>query len=275
MRTRSSYASLTVRMTRITSCTSGRSTFQSRSWPDPSIEPVRPRPPAGCRGARVLDGVRDGVDPEAVDAAIEPEAHHLADRGRDLGIAPVEVRLLGVERVEVVLAARRVELPGRAPNAARQLFGARRRPLDRPTCTSRVAETCASARLREPRMLDRGVARDQVEQQPQPARVAGGHERVEVGERPVLGRDIGEIGDVVAEVGERRWVDGGEPDASTPSEMSRRWSRRAIIPPGRRSRRRWRRRTCADRPGRSPRRATRGLGDVPSGRCSPWPLPRR
>ena len=37
-------------------------------------------------------------------------------------------------------------------------------------------------------------------------------ERVEVGERAELGGDVGVVGDVVAEVGERAGVDGAEPD---------------------------------------------------------------
>ena len=61
-------------------------------------------------------------------------------------------------------------------------------------------------------MLDRGVARHEVHEQAESAVVAGADERVEVGERPERGGDIGVVGDVVAEVGERARVDRAEPD---------------------------------------------------------------
>jgi hypothetical protein len=41
--------------------------------------------------------------------------------------------------------------------------------------------------------------------------VGGGEQRIEVPERPVGPIDVGEVGDVVAEVGERRRVDRREP----------------------------------------------------------------
>ena len=75
----------------------------------------RPRVPGIAPGRRsgglsrkqlVLDGREDRVDPKAVDAAPEPEAHDIGRCLDHLGIAPVQVRLLGIERVEV-------ELPGR------------------------------------------------------------------------------------------------------------------------------------------------------------------
>ena len=61
-------------------------------------------------------------------------------------------------------------------------------------------------------MLDRGVARHEVEEEAQPARVAGLDERVEVVERPVLGRDVGVVADVVPEVVERGGIHRREPD---------------------------------------------------------------
>ena len=65
--------------------------------------------------------------------------------------------------------------------------------------------------LAKPRVLDRGVAGDEVHEQPQPALVGGRHERVEVGERAVGRVDVRVVGDVVAQVGQRRGVDRRQP----------------------------------------------------------------
>ena len=63
---------------------------------------------------RVLADAVDHVDPEAVDAAVEPEAHHVVHRRLDLGVGPVQVGLLGEEEVQVVLPGGLVEGPRRA-----------------------------------------------------------------------------------------------------------------------------------------------------------------
>ncbi len=66
---------------------------------------------------RVLRDLVDRVEPQAVDAAVHPEADHVVHRGLDLGVVPVEVGLLGHERVQVPLARGRVERPRRADGA--------------------------------------------------------------------------------------------------------------------------------------------------------------
>ena len=58
-----------------------------------------------------LDEERDGVDPEAGDAELEPEAHDLGDLVADRRVGDVEVGLVLVEAVEVVLAGLLVPLP--------------------------------------------------------------------------------------------------------------------------------------------------------------------
>src|SRR5680860_1662301 len=65
--------------------------------------------------------------------------------------------------------------------------------------------------LGEPRVLDRRVARHQVHQQLESTRVRGGHQPVEVLQRPVGGVHALVVGHVVAEIGQRRWVDGRHP----------------------------------------------------------------
>ena len=53
------------------------------------------------------------VDPEAVHAAVQPEAEDVFEQVADLGVAPVEVGLGGVEEMEVPLAVVHPR-PGRA-----------------------------------------------------------------------------------------------------------------------------------------------------------------
>jgi len=65
-----------------------------------------------------LDHLRDHIHAKSIDAAVEPEANHVVHRLDDLGIAEVEVGLLAQERMQIPLAARRVELPRRAAEGA-------------------------------------------------------------------------------------------------------------------------------------------------------------
>ena len=60
-----------------------------------------------------LEEVRHGVEPEAVDAEVEPEAQDLEHRLLHLRVVEVEVRLVVEEAVPVVLAADLVERPVR------------------------------------------------------------------------------------------------------------------------------------------------------------------
>ena len=46
----------------------------------------------------------DDVHAEAIDAAVEPPAHDVVDGLSDVGVLPVQIRLLAVEQMEVVLA---------------------------------------------------------------------------------------------------------------------------------------------------------------------------
>ena len=151
---------------------------------------------------RVLDHHVHRIHAEAVHASVEPEADDVLHRGHDLRVAPVEVRLLRVERVQVPAAALLVAAPGRASEHG---FPVVRRAVDgRPDVPVRV--------LAEPRVLDRGVRGDEVEQQLQAAVVSLSDELVEVVHRPEDGIDRGVVRDVVAEVGERRGVDRREPE---------------------------------------------------------------
>ena len=54
---------------------------------------------------------RDCVEPEASHSLVQPEPQHTEDRLLNLWIAPVQVRLLGVELMVVKLLRCRVVLP--------------------------------------------------------------------------------------------------------------------------------------------------------------------
>ena len=148
---------------------------------------------------RVLQHLAQRVDAEAVDAAVEPEAQDAEHRLAQLGVAPVEVGLLAQVGVVVEAAALGVERPPRPAEHAEPVV----RRLVGPAVVLRV--------LAEPRVLVRRVVRDEVEQQPQPALVRGGDQRVGVGERAEHRLDVGVVGDVVAEVLHRRAVDRRQP----------------------------------------------------------------
>ena len=64
-------------------------------------------------GALPLEQVRHGVQPEAVDAEIEPEPQHVEHRLLHGRVVVVEVGLVGEEPVPVELPAHRVERPVR------------------------------------------------------------------------------------------------------------------------------------------------------------------
>ena len=90
-----------------------------RSGPPPIDRPVGQR--------RVLGQHVDDVHAEAVDAAVEPPAHHRVHGLADRRLLPVQVGLLAREEVQVVLAARLVELPRRPGEERRASSSARPR----------------------------------------------------------------------------------------------------------------------------------------------------
>jgi hypothetical protein len=155
-----------------------------------------------------------GVDAEAVDAAVQPEAQDVVHRRLDLGVVPVEVRLLGQERVQVPLARRLVQ----GPRGARRLE-LRHPVVGRPAVRRAVAPdvpvalgiVAARARRGEPRVPVRGVVGHPVEDHPDPAGVAAFDEAVEVGQRAERRIDVAVVRDVVAEVRHGGGVDRRQP----------------------------------------------------------------
>jgi hypothetical protein len=154
--------------------------------------------------------VRD-VDPEAVDAAPQPEAQDVVHRRLDLWLVPVEVGLLGQERVQVPLARDLVARPRGPLIAEVRDPPVRRLVAAAPDVPRPPRVVAARARLLKPRMAVGGVVGDVVQQDAQAEVVRRGDERVGVLERAEQRVYAGVVGDVVAEVGHRRAVDRRQP----------------------------------------------------------------
>ncbi len=164
--------------------------------------------------ALALHEIRDGVEPQTVDALVEPEAHHLGDGALDVRVVEVEVRLVAEEAVPVVGPGKGIERPvGR--------FGvgeddARARVLRRvvaPHVVVALARARRSAPRRlEPRMLVRGMVDDQLGDDAQAAAVRLVDELFEVLARAVGGVDLAVVGDVVPVVLAWRGVERQQPD---------------------------------------------------------------
>ncbi len=162
---------------------------------------------------RVLHHHRRHIDPKAVHATVKPEARHVEHRVSDLGVPPVQVRLLGKEGVEVVLRARLVPGPGRAGEHADPVVRqAAIRLWVTPHVPVGLRVVARRSRFGEPRVSIAGVIRDVVDEDSNVPLVRGGHQSIEVGERAEDGIHVRVIGHVVAEVGHRRGIEGRDPD---------------------------------------------------------------
>ena len=138
-------------------------------------------------GAFALDEVGNRIEPKAVDAHVEPEAHDAEDRLAHLRIVEVEVGLMAEEAVPVVrlgdLVPGPVRLLGVGEDDARAAVLVRVVAPDVVVALARALGR--AARRLEPRMLVRRVVDDQLGDDPQPAAVRLAHEMLEVVARPV------------------------------------------------------------------------------------------
>ena len=165
-------------------------------------------------GALLGVEVRHRVQPEAVDAQVQPEAQGGDDLLLDRRVLVVEVRLVGEEAVPVVLLAHRVEGPvGRLgvdeddPRVLVLLV------VVGPDVVVAVRSVRVAAGLLEPRVLVAGVVHDEVDDDAHAALVRGVDELDEVGEVAELGQDGGVVGDVVAAVAQRGVEERRQPEA--------------------------------------------------------------
>ena len=164
--------------------------------------------------ALALVQVRHRVQPEAVDAEVQPEPQHLQHRVLHQRVLVVEVGLVGEEPVPVVLAADLVVGPVGPlgvdeddPGVGVLVVG-----VGPDVEVAERAVRVAAGGL-EPRVLVAGVVHDQVGDDPDAALVRLLDQLDEVADGAELGQDRGEVGDVVAAVLQRRGVDRQQPDA--------------------------------------------------------------
>ena len=144
---------------------------------------------------------------------LEPEAGDAEQRLDDLGIVQVEVRLLLQEVVQVILAATRLPLPGDAAEDREPVVGrAAVAPGVGPDVPVGLRVVPRLAALQEPAMLVAGVARHEVDQDPQAQAVGLLEHPVEVVERAEDRVDVAVVGDVVAIVLHRALEEGRDPD---------------------------------------------------------------
>src|SRR6185437_9984750 len=156
----------------------------------------------------VLDQVPDHIDPKTVDALAEPEPHDLVDRLAHRGVAPVQVGLLGEEGMIIILSGRGIMLPGAAAEFRQPVVW---RPAvrtgiapDVPVALVIVARTAACS---EPGMLVGGMVRYEVKDDLETAAMCDAHQRVEVLHGAEERIDAVIVGNVVPEIGHRRWKD--------------------------------------------------------------------
>ena len=161
-----------------------------------------------------LEQVGHGVEAEAVEADVQPEADHVQHLRSHVGVVVVEVGLVGEEAVPVVLLALGVPGPVRllrideddADLGIALVFVAPDVPVG-------LGVAAVLARLLEPGMLVAGVVHHQVGHDADAPAVGLLHQLDGVGQVAVLGEDGEEVGDVIAPVPQRRLVEGQQPDA--------------------------------------------------------------
>ena len=158
--------------------------------------------------------VRDGVEPEAVEPEVEPEAEHVEHVPLHVRVVVVQIGLVREEAVPEVLAAHRVPRPVRRLGVEEDdaRFTPARVVVAPNVEVAVLARRVGAARL-EPRVVGARVVHDQVGDHADAALVRLVDEVAEVVDGPVVGIDLVEVGDVVAAVAERRRIERQQPDA--------------------------------------------------------------
>ena len=162
-----------------------------------AVERPRVRPGVGVRRLVaelfVLQHQPDHVHAEAIDAAVEPEAHVVEHGRQHVGVAVVQFRLAAVELVHVELAGGGVVGPGVAAEVGLPVVGQAR--LRRAVAGGRVAPqvvvalgvVAAAAALHEPGVLVRRVIGHEVEDDLQIAGVGAASSRSKSASVPNVG----------------------------------------------------------------------------------------
>ena len=159
--------------------------------------------------------VRHGVEPQRVDAEVEPELHHVDHGVHDRRVVVIQVGLMREEAVPVILFGDRVVRPVRLlrigeddPGFGKLLVGVA------PHVELALGRSRRGVpRALEPRMLIGRVVDDQLDEDLDVPLVRRLDERLEGVERPVLRVDVPVVGDVVPVVAERRGEERQQPQA--------------------------------------------------------------
>ena len=161
----------------------------------------------------VFDDAVCDVDPEAGHPPIEPESIDLVEGIRNLRIPPVEIRLLGEEVVQVILAGVLVAGPGRPTEGAD--------PVIRvaaigfwvgPYVPVPMTGTASRAGIGKPGMAIAAVVGNDVEDDPDAALCRLANQPVDVAQVTESRLDVAVVGDVVTVVGVGRNRDRAQPD---------------------------------------------------------------
>jgi hypothetical protein len=155
-------------------------------------------------GALALEQVRHRVQPEAVDAQIEPEPKHIEHRLLHCRVVVVEVGLMREEPVPVELPSHRVERPVRLlgvdeddSRVAVLLAGVA------PHVVVAVGPVGITPRLLEPRVRFGRVVHDEIGDDPNPTTMCRVEQVDEIVDGAELGQHLVEVADVVAAVAHR------------------------------------------------------------------------
>ena len=160
-------------------------------------------------GAVAFAQIGNGIEPEAVNAGVEPSFHHLDQRADDPRVVEIEIGLVREEAVPVELAGFRVPRPVRFlgvgeddPRAQIFLVGiAPHIPV------ARARFRIAAAGALEPVVLVGGMVDHQFGDDPQTAALRLDDEAPEILHRAEIAIDVAIVGDVVAVVAAGRGIE--------------------------------------------------------------------
>ena len=152
-----------------------------------------------------LDQSLGDIDPETVNVLVEPEPQNLIELILDPRVAPVQVRLVWQEEMEVVLTGLVVKGPGGPTEVTDPVvWGASIGTRVSPDVVVSEVAGQRGAGLCEPWVLDAGVIGNEVENDPDTSGVGIGHQPIKVVHVAVHRIDRAVVRYVVAEIRHRR-----------------------------------------------------------------------
>ena len=163
--------------------------------------------------------IRDGVEPQTVDAHREPEIENLLHPLVHRRVIEIQIRLMRVKAMPVIRFRDRIPGPVRGLEIFEDdpcvLVFIRRVAPDIEVAFGRAGR--GAARFLEPRILIGGVIDHQLGDHLEPALMRRGQERLKILQRAVVRINIVVVGDVVAVIAQRRRIERQNPDRGHPS----------------------------------------------------------